>query len=79
MDIITFKDVEFQSESNPSVNITGNLTLYHANKNNTNSTIETGWLLKKYCWVGVGARVDINDIALTHAGDYDLTVAVNVQ
>lgn len=79
LDIITFKNAQFQSQSNPSHNITGDVTFYHANRNNNNSTIGTGWLGKKYCWLGVGARVDINNIDLKYAGDYDLTVAVNVQ
>ena len=77
LDIIRFKNVKFQSQSNPRHNITGDVTLYHANKNN-NSTIPTG-SSKKFCWVGVGARVNINNIDLKNAGDYDLKVAVNVQ
>ena len=79
LDIITFKDVKFESESNTNINITGDLTLYHANKNNSNSTIGTGFWGHKYCWLGVGARVDINNIDLKNAGDYDLTIAVNVR
>lgn len=77
LDIIRFKGVKFQTESNPRHNITGDVTLYHANKNN-NSTILTG-TSKKFCWIGVGARVDINNIDLKNAGDYDLTVDINVR
>lgn len=76
-DIVKFKGAQLINRSNPTQKIIADVTLYHANGSN-NSTIPTG-LFKKYCWLGVGARVEINNIDLKNAGDYDLTIAINVQ
>lgn len=78
-DIVKFSSAELINKTNPSQKITADVILYHANQNLSNPTFETGFLLPKYCWFGVGARVEIKDTNLTNAGNYDLQLGVNVK
>lgn len=78
-DIVTFKDAQLINKSNPTQKIIADITLYHANTNVTDASFSTGFLLPAYCWLGVGARINLKNMNLSNTGNYDLTLAVNIQ
>lgn len=65
-------------KSNPAQKVIANVTLYHANQNVTDTSFAPN-LLARYCWLGVGARVDLKSMNLSNTGNYDLTIAANTQ
>lgn len=77
-DIVVFKDAQLINKSNPAQKVIADVTLYHANQNVTDTSF-TPNLLSRYCWLGVGARVDLKSMNLSNTGNYDLTIAVNTQ
>ncbi|WP_156819034.1 hypothetical protein [Psychrobacter lutiphocae] len=78
-DIVVFKNAQLINQNNPAQKIIADVTLYHANQNVADAFFNTGFLLPKYCWLGVGARVDLKNMNLSNTGNYDITIAVNTQ
>ncbi|SUD91509.1 hypothetical protein [Psychrobacter phenylpyruvicus] len=78
-DIVIFKNAQLINKNNPNQKIIADITLYHASQNVSDAFFETGFLQPKYCWLGIGARVDLKNMNLSNTGNYDLTLAVNTQ
>ena len=77
-DIVKFKDAQLINRSNPTQKIIADVTLYHANTNIADASFQTS-IYPRYCWLGVGARIDLKNMNLSNTGNYDLTLAVNTQ
>ena len=77
-DIVKFKDAQLINRSNPTQKIIADVTLYHANTNVVDASFQTT-IFPRYCWLGVGARIDLKNMNLSSTGNYDLTLAVNTQ
>ena len=77
-DIVVFRDAQLINKSNPAQKVIANVTLYNANQNVTDTSFAPN-LLARYCWLGVGARVDLKSMNLSNTGNYDLTIAANTQ
>ena len=71
-DIVVFRDAQLINKSNPAQKVIANVTLYQDTSFAPN-------LLARYCWLGVGARVDLKSMNLSNTGNYDLTIAANTQ